>query len=80
MKTHSLVRIEPEGLRPDDAAQFVGISTRQLEKCAAALWIKPAVRTNRMTIYRPAALRLLLNRIEAEGLPPESETPTQHPA
>jgi hypothetical protein len=71
----SNVRIEPEGLRPEDAAAFIGVSARTLDACRQAGWIKPSVQLKRLTIYRPASLRLLLNRIEAEGLPPERRCP-----
>ena len=66
-----IVRIEPEGLRPEDAAKFIGITPPVLARCRAAGWISPSVSLHRMVIYRPSALRLLLNRIEREGLPPE---------
>lgn len=75
----SSVRIEPEGLRPDDAAYFIGISTRVLDRCQAAGWIKPSVKLHKLVIYRPSSLRLLLNRIEREGLPPMNEKHDQHP-
>lgn len=76
------VRIEPEGLRPEAAAEFIAVSTSVLERCRRANWIRPAVDLHKLTIYRPAALRLLLNRIEREGLPPrtENETRDQCPA
>jgi hypothetical protein len=68
----SAVHIQPIALRTEDAAYFIGISTRVLERCRAAGWITPSVAVHRMTLYRVTALELLLNRIEREGLPPET--------
>ena len=66
-----IVKIEPEGLRPPEAAQFLGISRRVLQDAVGAGWVKPCVCRTRLVLYRPSALRVLLNRIEAEGLPPK---------
>lgn len=75
----SALKIEPEGLGPDDAAAFIGLSRTTLDRCRNAGWITPCVSLHRLVIYRPAKLRLLLNRIEQEGLPPEkTETQPQH--
>ena len=66
-----IVRIEPRALRPEAAAEFIGVSPGVLNRCREAGWIKPLLRGNRLTIYRVSALELLLNRIEREGLPGE---------
>jgi hypothetical protein len=76
----SAVKIEPRGLNPDDAAAFIGISRTTLDRCRAAGWIRPCVNLHRLVIYRPHTLELLLNRIEREGLPPDSGTPPPHHA
>lgn len=67
-----IVRIEPEALRPADAAKFIAVSRNVLRDAVLAGWIKPCVCRTRLVSYRPSALRLLLNRIEREGLPPKS--------
>lgn len=69
---NGIVKIEPEGLRPEAAAEFIGVSRRVLSDADAAGWVQPCVRRKRCIIYRPSALRLLLNRIEREGLPPKA--------
>ncbi len=68
----SLIYLEPEALRVKDAAQFIGVSTQVLDRARAAGWISPCVRAKRLTSYRPTHLRILLNKIEADGLPPKS--------
>jgi hypothetical protein len=68
---NGILRIEPEALHPPDAAKFIAISRTVLRDAVAAGWIKPCVCRTRLVSYRTAALRLLLNRIEREGLPPK---------
>lgn len=76
-----MVKIEPVGLRPEDAAAFIGVSRNVLDRCDRAGWVKPAIRQHKLVIYRPGSLVLLLNRIEKEGLPPlENGTRDQCPA
>jgi hypothetical protein len=76
MKT--IVRIEPEALHPPEAARFIAVSRTVLRDAVAAGWIKPCVCRTRLVSYRPAALRLLLNRIEREGLPPKARCRADH--
>jgi hypothetical protein len=70
----------PLGLRPAEAAVFIGFSVDALERCRDAGWIKPAVATHGLVIYDTADLRLLWNRLKAQGLPPKKQrgTPDQH--
>lgn len=90
MKT--MIRLEPEGLRPAEAAQFIGLSVDTLDRCRAAGWIKPSVCQRKLVIYRPGSLRALLTRLEREELPGKklsrgvrgttpalNETPAQRP-
>jgi hypothetical protein len=63
------VKLEPVGLRPVDAAQFIGISTDMLDRCRNAEWVTPAVAIHGLVIYDTSDLRLLWNRIKREGLP-----------
>jgi hypothetical protein len=72
----SFVTLEPKGLRPPDAAKYIGISEKVLGRCAAAGWIRPSVKARRCVIYRRTACDLLFDRIERDGLPPEVESKT----
>jgi hypothetical protein len=67
----SFLTLEPIGLRPPDAAKYLGISVKMLGRCAAAGWIRPSVKARRCVIYRQTSLVLLFNRLEKEGLPPD---------
>lgn len=69
----------PLGLRPDEAAAFIGFSVDALERCRDAGWIKPAVATHGLVIYDTADLRLLWNRLKAQGLPPKRPRGTPAP-
>lgn len=80
MKFSSL-RLEPVGLRPPDAAQFLGVSPDLLERLRSTGMIAPAVSTHGLCLYDVSDLRSLWARIKAEGLPePKRKKHDQCPA
>lgn len=69
----SVIKIEPVALRPEDAANMMGMSERTLRVCVKAGWVKPVIQGNRMTLFEPGDIRALWNRIKRDGLPKGAE-------